>query len=229
MAINTIGKLFISCHIITFCSVVFSIILSFKNPYQLVQPLMTSILLHIVIGIINLRSQSNIPFPRRLLMNESIHIIPCNLVFIALRRPSFYWILSIGLTSLYHILAFLTTQFLPSNPGNTLLQKCQLLFQKLTANSMCEIVVAMLEIMTLVPSLGRNGGIFTLFYFLFYLFWFILYRYATSNCHRLIWGQLRQQVATLAYKLPSFLCRFLMNILNTNEQLGTLSYKIYHL
>ena len=90
-------------------------------------------------------------------------------------------------------------------------------------------ILATMEIMCMMPSPNPYAPkVNTLLVFTIYLFWHVLYRYSVDNIHKQIWGQFRQKIATLAYKLPAFLRNIIMNILNTFSQLGTLGCQIYH-
>lgn len=231
MGYSIYANIWIFLHVATVLSFFSSIILSFKNPFHLKDTYIVGTILHLYIAFLDLRVPSSIrnqPFSNRLLLDYSVHIVGCNVLFFFLSGPSFSWTMVLGLTSFYQVLNFLVGQILPNHRGNWLLEKCQVLHQKLTNPPLAKVLLATLEIMSLMPSIApglSKGNIF--FIFIAYLFWHVLYRYAVDNDHKQIWAQFRQKIATLAYKLPTFLCNIIMNILNSFERLGAVGCQIY--
>lgn len=233
MGYTIYAKIWICLHAAMIISFFTSFFLSFKNPYYLRNSYVIGSILHLYIAFLNLKGQSQRPnqsFFNRLLLDYSIHIVGCNLLFLFLSGPSLSWSMVLGFSSFYQFLNFLVGQVLPNHRGNWILEKCQVLHQKLTSQPLARYLLATLEIMCLMPSPFPGASRLNVFIVFFaYLFWYVLYRYAVDYDHKQIWGQLRQKIATLAYKLPSFLCNIIMNMLNSFSQLGSIGCKIYHM
>ena len=224
--------IWIFLHTTTTISFFSSLFMSFKNPIHLKDSYIIGTVLHLFIAFLDLRAPSSRPnqsFFNRLLLDYSVHIVGCNLLFFFLSGPSFSWALVLGFASFYQLLNFVVGQVLPNHRGSWILQKCQTLHQKITNPPLAPMILATLEIMCMMPTpnIGSNR-MNVMLVFTIYLFWHVLYRYAVDNIHKQIWGQFRQKIATLAYKLPTFLCNIIMNILNSFSQLGTIGCKIYH-
>ncbi|OHS94763.1 hypothetical protein TRFO_10938 [Tritrichomonas foetus] len=221
---NTIMKIWLFLHGATVISVLSSFLLSFKNPYSVRQPLIICTILHAFIAYLNLKAPSRInqKFTNRVLLDYSVHIIFANFLFY--NALSFSWPLVLGFSSLYQLLNYANSAIFPHHQGNWIIQKLTLLYQKLTNPPLANFILSTLEIMCLMPPpLAKSRLIISLSYFVSY----ILYRYAVDNTHKLIWSQLRTQIATLAYKLPTFLCNMIMNLLGSFEKVGAIGCKIY--
>jgi len=156
-------------------------------------------------------------------MNYSVHFIVTNIVFIFTGSP-LSWGCAIALTSFYQLISYFYNT-------KRMFQK---IFVFLSNPPRCPQMLATFEIMSLFSPIGRlqkGKAVFIIMFIRmqFYLFWFLLYRYATDSNHQLLWSSFYTSFFNLVNKLPAFISRFLIKIPNSFSQFGVIARRIYQI
>ena len=220
----------LSLHICVFASVVG---LLFGGPHPTPQLLLAEtisvILLYGLCLYMELKTPqgSRMPLRQFLLMNYSFHILTMQIILFLLKSNSFQWFISLGFASFFQIISFLSQKFGNRNNFFTnIILKINYFFTNPQA-PMAQQLLVIFEIMTLITlGAGKSPGQRVLDRII-YVGWFLMYRYATDNTHRLVWNAISTSISRFGMKCPQFLNIILQKLSQTLSPLGTLSFKIY--
>lgn len=227
-------SLLIFMNSLMFGASVVSLLGSLKNPGAMNLAMLVALIQNTIIAIHDLRNTSNPlqPLTNKLLMSFPVHIAVVCLYSIFVGGCPFGFFLNLAFSAVYQLL--MVIYYKNQNHSNKVIEFLKSIFLKLTNPPVAQSMMVSFELMGLMPSPsslaghGKLRSILGVISIQFYIFWYLLFRYATDQMHQQLWSQMYYKIAGFLAKLPAFLNNLLMKLLNMISQFGTISRKIYH-
>lgn len=219
-------QIYLTLHTLTLFSAVAGIVLSFRYYGAENMYLIASTVLHAFLCYIALRAPAGArPLSNRLLMDYSFHIIVVNVAFFFTGAP-LAWGAAIALVSFYRIVEHFARRA-GSGATDGIGQRARALYARLTNPPLAQSILAMLEIMAMFSRGRRIPLLMEVARQQLYLFWFVLFRYATDAHHQQFWRQTSAQLNALFSRLPQRIAGALNGALASVARLGSLATRMY--
>jgi hypothetical protein len=185
--------------------------------------LASSLILHFLVALVDLRITSNIGQPRlnRLNMNYSFHICATSLVFLLIGVCPISWRFAIALSSADQLLK--RARIVSRSHGSV--------FPAISSHfASADFYSSFLELMTFMQILvarSLHSRFLLCIVAVFYFWWFLMYRYATNAVHQQLWNTFSFRMVRLAGILPAAFDGCLISVLAAATKVGTFACKFY--
>lgn len=189
--------------------------------------------LNCLVAVLELRVTSTIgqPLLIRMYLNFAFHVSTTSLIFLCVKYYPVFWRIALALNSFYQALQFITTHYVAgqTNPG-MISRYILYIYHRLNNPPVYSTYIAALEIYTIIP-LSFNQSITKIHSLVvvkvFYIFWFLMFRYATNRAHQQLWNTASFYYVSIAGRFPQAISYQMIRLLAMFSNFGTVAEKIY--